>query len=114
MSEPQPPRVVCLCGSARFAAAKAAVAEAERAAGRVVLTTPDMQAELDAMRPRRRAAALAGLGTAHRLLIEAADEVLVVNPGGYVGPHTAGEISYARQHGKPVRLTEPERELEAG
>jgi hypothetical protein len=116
MTGQQPPTVVCLCGPARFAADKAAAAEAERAAGRVVVTTPDIAAELDAMRPRDRAAVLAGLAATHRALIEAADEVLVVNPGGYVGEHTAGEITRARELGKPVRWTEPgiDREAEAG
>jgi hypothetical protein len=114
MSGQQLPRVVCLCGPARFAADKAAAAAAERAAGRVVVTTPDMESELAAMPPRERSAALAGLAATHRALIEAADEVLVVNPGGYVGEHTAGEISHAREHGKPVRWTEPDLDREAG
>jgi hypothetical protein len=116
MTGQQPPTVVCLCGPARFAADKAAAAEAERAAGRVVVTTPDIEAELAAMRPRDRAAALAGLVTTHRALIEAADEVLVVNPGGYVGEQTAGEVTRARELGKAVRWTEPDlgREMEAG
>lgn len=114
MSTPQPPRVVCLCGSARFADAKAAAAQAETDAGRVVATTPDMQAELDAMRPRQRAAVLAGLAAAHQALMAAADEVLVVAPGGYVGEHTAAEVAWAREHGKPVRWAEPSAELEAG
>ena len=46
MTGQQLPRVVCLCGPARFAADKAAAAEAELAAGRVVVTTPDIEAEL--------------------------------------------------------------------
>jgi hypothetical protein len=32
-----------------------------------------------------------------------ADEVFVVNPGGYIGESTRGEIIYAEAHGKPVR-----------
>ena len=39
----------------------------------------------------------------HLSKIDMADEVYVVNPGGYVGSSTAREIAYALAHGKPVR-----------
>lgn len=39
-----------------------------------------------------------GLGTGPDL----ADEVLVVDPGGYVGESTSREITYAEERGKPV------------
>lgn len=35
-----------------------------------------------------------------------ADRVLVVNPGGYVGESTRGEIAYARATGTPVTYTD--------
>ena len=35
-----------------------------------------------------------------------ADRILVVNPGGYIGESTAGEIAYARAAGKPVGFTD--------
>jgi hypothetical protein len=45
----------------------------------------------------------------HRRKIDLADEIYVVNVGGYIGDSTRGEIQYARAHGKIVSyLVEPE------
>ena len=38
----------------------------------------------------------------HLAKIRLADEILVVDPGGYVGESTAREIAYAESLGKPV------------
>ena len=38
----------------------------------------------------------------HKRKIDMADEVFVVNPGGYIGESTRREIAYARQNGKSV------------
>ncbi|MDK2013064.1 MULTISPECIES: hypothetical protein [unclassified Deinococcus] len=54
-----------------------------------------------------RAAALDRLGELHLRKIDLAHEVLIINPGGYVGESTCREIAYARQAGKPVRSLEP-------
>ncbi|MEU5116863.1 hypothetical protein AB0G64_35870 [Streptomyces longwoodensis] len=47
------------------------------------------------------------LGMLHRRKIELADEVLIVNPGGYIGDSTRNEITYASSLGKPIRYTHP-------
>ncbi|WP_331276059.1 hypothetical protein [Streptomyces sp. Qhu-G9] len=49
----------------------------------------------------------------HLRKIDLADEVLIVNPGGYIGDSTAREIEYARSLGKPIRYTYPTRDEEA-
>ena len=49
----------------------------------------------------------AGLDALHRHRINLADEVLVLNVGGYIGTSTAAEIAYAQALGKPVRYLEP-------
>jgi len=54
-----------------------------------------------------RADALAGLARLHRHKIEMADEVLVINVGGYVGESTRSEIEIAMGLGKPIRYLEP-------
>jgi hypothetical protein len=41
----------------------------------------------------------------HLAKIDMADEVLVVNPGGYIGESTRREIEYAARTGKPVAYT---------
>ena len=38
--------------------------------------------------------------------IDMADEVFVINVGGYIGSSTRSEIEYARTTGKPVRYLE--------
>jgi nucleoside 2-deoxyribosyltransferase len=50
----------------------------------------------------------------HKRKIDLADEVLVVNIGGYYGDSTKSEIGYARACGKPVRFLVPERSGENG
>lgn len=46
------------------------------------------------------------LDALHLRKIDLADRVLVVNPGGYIGESTSGEIAYARAAGKPVSFTD--------
>ena len=42
----------------------------------------------------------------HKRKIDMADEIFVVNVGGYVGSSTRSEIEYALAHGKSVRYLE--------
>lgn len=44
----------------------------------------------------------------HLRKIDLADEILVINVGGYYGNSTTREIGYARVNGKPVRYMFPE------
>lgn len=43
----------------------------------------------------------------HKRKIDMADEIFVINVGGYVGQSTRSEIAYAEATGKPVRYLEP-------
>ncbi|GAA5435436.1 hypothetical protein [Deinococcus aquaticus] len=105
------PRVVCLCGSVRFLAEFDAASLAETLAGRIVLSVGShRQRDEDALAHptgTERDAALDRLGELYLRKIDLADEVLVINPGGYVGDSTRREIAYAQQTGKPVRGLEP-------
>jgi hypothetical protein len=42
----------------------------------------------------------------HLRKIDLADEIFVINPGGYIGESTRREIKYARKNGKEVRYLE--------
>jgi len=42
----------------------------------------------------------------HKRKIDIADEILVLNVGGYIGESTRGEIAYAQAHGIPIRYLE--------
>ncbi len=105
---PSMPRIVCLCGSTRFRDAFTEMNERETLAGRVVLSVGSF----------RRAAMDTGgwlefeeevkenLDALHRQKIDLADEILVLNVGGYVGESTRSEIEHAYRTGKAVRYLE--------
>jgi hypothetical protein len=109
------PTVVCLCGSTRFRHAIAQAAMEESFAGRIVVG-PVIFGHDDYPQGSRfltgdgdeslRAKQL--LDELHYRKIDLADEILVVNVGGYVGSSTAREIAYAEGAGKRVRYTVPE------
>lgn len=42
-----------------------------------------------------------------RFKIDMADEILVINVGGYIGDSTRSEIEYAERNGKVVNYLEP-------
>ena len=42
----------------------------------------------------------------HKRKIDMADEIFVINVGGYIGTSTKSEIEYAKATGKPVRYLE--------
>lgn len=102
------PTIVCLCGSTRFGQAFQDAMLSETLAGNIVLTvgcmthsdeqlsyiiTPEVKEKLDEL---------------HLAKIDLADEVLVLNVGGYIGESTARERLYAYRKGKVVRYLEKE------
>lgn len=42
----------------------------------------------------------------HKRKIDMADAIYVINPGGYIGESTRGEIEYARRNGKEIIFLE--------
>jgi hypothetical protein len=99
------PVIVCLCGSTRFSQAFRDANLRETLAGRIVLSigcdfksddglglTADDKARLDALHLRK---------------VALADEVLILNVGGYIGESTVRELAHARRLGKRVRFLEP-------
>lgn len=108
------PRIVVLCGSTRFAEAFRTANLSETLAGRIVLSIGcDMRsdAELFAHLGEAEVSHIkAGLDELHLRKIDLADEVLVLNVGGYVGESTRREIDYAISQGKVIRWLEPGRE----
>ena len=43
----------------------------------------------------------------HKRKIDMADEIFVINVGGYIADSTRSEIEYAKVHGKKVNYLEP-------
>jgi len=113
---PPRPTVVCFCGSSRFIDhfgiwQWTAEREGKIALGlhwlppsyRDALGRPaedDHQAEAEDVAER--------MDELHKRKIDLADEVFILNVGGYVGDSTKGEIRYAIKHDKPLRWLEPE------
>ena len=108
-AEPRP-RIVCLCGSTRFMDAFHEAGWRETLLGNIVLSvgvckyaeTPDGGHVAESLGPE----VVKALDELHKRKIDLADEVLILNVGGYVGESTQSEIDYARAHGKPIRWLE--------
>ena len=102
------PTIVCLCGSTKFRKAYEEAQLRETLAGKIVLSIGGFP------RHSRRVWNLvygpngskAALDELHLRKIDLADEVLVLNIGGYVGESTKREIAYATRTGKPIRFLE--------
>lgn len=99
--------IVCLCGSTRFAAEINSLAVAETLAGRIVVrpevVTYDGSTDPQHVDPEQKTR----LDELHKRKIDLADEILVLNVGGYIGESTRSELEYARAHGKLVRWLKP-------
>ncbi|MDB5046574.1 MAG: hypothetical protein JWQ08_2624, partial [Deinococcus sp.] len=83
---------------------------AETLTGRMVLSvgshrTPDAEA-LAHLSSIEQTETVARLSVLHRHKIELADEILIINVGGYVGESTRAEVIYAQRQGKRVRYLE--------
>lgn len=101
------PKIVCLCGSTRFSEAFQQANFAETLAGNIVLTIGcDTKADAELFAGEEGERKKAMLDELHLRKIELADEVLILNVGGYVGDSTAREIVYAIDHGKGLRWLE--------
>jgi phosphoribosyl-ATP pyrophosphohydrolase len=106
--------VVCLCGSSRFKRTFLEAQLEESLAGRVVLSLPVFTAVDGCELGDDELATLMDLQSRK---IGMADEVLVIDPGGYVGQATRDEIDFARKLRKRIRfwskehLAVPERRL---
>jgi nucleoside 2-deoxyribosyltransferase len=85
-------RNVCLCGSFRFTEQISKTANHLREAG-VDCSTPALE---------RNPAS--GVRSCFRR-IDAADAILIVAPGGYVGTSVLLDIGYAYAKGKPIYIT---------
>ncbi|HZM83797.1 MAG TPA: hypothetical protein VFC19_49395 [Candidatus Limnocylindrales bacterium] len=105
------PTIVVLCGSTRLGDAFRKANLDETLAGRIVLSIGcDMRTDADLFADRTEAdmaKVKARLDELHKRKIDLADEVLVLNVGGYIGESTRSEIAYAQAQGKPIRWLEP-------
>lgn len=98
-------KVITLCGSTKFKEAYLKAQKDLTLQGNIVISvglfghsgdnevwTEGTKAMLDDM---------------HKRKIDMADEIFVVNVGGYIGKSTKSEIEYAKNNGKVVNYLEP-------
>lgn len=105
------PKIVCLCGSTRFYREFQEANYRETMAGRIVLTVgfyPHATAEVHGQHIGITGHQKDLLDELHLRKIDLADEVLVLNVGGYIGESTTREIRYTLAAHKPLRWLEPQ------
>jgi deoxycytidylate deaminase len=105
---PARPKVVCLCGSTKFKDQINATSAKLSLEGNLVISLglfghtdlPDVDWTTGGSELKRK------LDELHKRKIDLADEILIVNVGGYVGESTQSEIEYAIARGKTVKYLE--------
>lgn len=110
LSLPEVPTIVCLCGSTRFYKEFQRANYEETMAGRIVLSigfavhsSEEAHGESLGCSPEQKVQ----LDQLHFRKIELADEVLILNVGGYIGHSTRNELNHALALGKVIRYLEP-------
>ena len=94
-------KVVTLCGSTRFKDAFYDVQKKLTLQGCIVISvglfghSGDDQVWQEGVKEM--------LDDMHKRKIDMAQEIFVINPGGYIGASTRSEVAYARAHGKGIR-----------
>ena len=104
-------KVITLCGSTRF---KDAFMEAQKKLtleGNIVISVGLFGHSGDSevwegMSEDTLTQTKTMLDDMHKRKIDMADEIFVINVGGYIGSSTKSEIEYAHANGKPVRYLE--------
>lgn len=107
-------KVITLCGSTRF---KEQFMEAQKRLtleGNIVISVglfghAGDQEVWDGMDEGTLSKTKEMLDDMHKRKIDMADEIYVINVGGYIGDSTRSEIQYAEEHGKPIRYYEDAR-----
>lgn len=100
------PKIVCLCGSTRFSDAFEKANLTETLAGKIVLTVGCMTHSDEQLKAVITSEKKIELDELHKRKIDLADEVLILNVGGYIGQSTLSELEYAIKHMKIVRFLE--------
>lgn len=103
------PKIVCLCGSTRFHKEFVDQKYKETMKGNIVLSVGFFAHSGEAHGEHIGISAdeKLALDELHKRKIDLADEILVINVGGYIGDSTRSEIEYAKKHQKGVRYMLP-------
>lgn len=104
-------KIITLCGSTRFKDEFMEVQKRLTLAGNIVISVGlfgrsgdnEVWEDMDEGTLTRTKEMLDDM---HKRKIDMADEIFVINVGGYIGSSTRSEIDYAKAAGKPVRYME--------
>ena len=104
-------KVITLCGSTRFKDAFMQAQKKLTLEGNIVISVglfghSGDQEVWEGMSEDTMTQTKIMLDDMHKRKIDMADEIFVINVGGYVGESTRSEIEYAESTGKPVRYLE--------
>ena len=97
-------KVITLCGSTKFKDAFLREQKRLTLEGQIVISvgmfghSGDQEVWADGVKEM--------LDDMHKRKIDMADEIFVINEGGYIGSSTRSEIAYAHSTGKTVRYLE--------
>ena len=97
-------KVITLCGSTRFKDEFLEVQKRLTLEGNIVISvglfghSGDNEVWTDGVKEM--------LDDMHKHKIDMADEIFVINKGGYIGSSTQSEIEYAKKTGKAIRYLE--------
>ena len=102
------PTIVCLCGSTRFTDAFRRASLEETLGGKIVLSIGcDLRdSGFETFTQEHLAEIKVELDELHLRKIDLADEVFILNVGGYIGKSTRNELNYAKEKGKRIRFLE--------
>ena len=97
-------KVITLCGSTRFRDAFMEAQKRLTLEGNIVISVGlfGHAGDDEVWKPGTKEM----LDDMHKRKIDMADEIYVINVGGYIGESTRSEIEYARRNGKAVRYLE--------
>lgn len=97
-------KVITLCGSTRFRDAFMEAQKRLTLEGNIVISVGlfGHAGDDEVWKPGTKEM----LDDMHKRKIDMADEIYVINVGGYIGESTRSEIEYARRTGKAVRYLE--------
>ena len=95
-------KIVTLCGSTRFKEQFMEVQKRLTLEGYIVISVGLFGHSGDEWKPGTKEM----LDDMHKRKIDMADEIFVINVGGYIGESTRSDIAYAEKTGKKVRYLE--------
>jgi hypothetical protein len=105
------PKIVCLCGSTKFYREFQVANFQETMKGKIVLSVgfyahapTDWQLKEHGQHVGITSEEKQKLDELHKRKIDLADEVLILNVGGYIGESTRSELEYARNLNKEIRF----------